>query len=90
MENKNKGIFNDHCCLTLPLKMFQNCCKSCDFVLFLLPIPHSHENPDRHGGKKKNFALSFVFINYPFKTVYLVKFKKKKKTAENTVNNSKI
>ena len=40
--------------------------------------------------EKKNFALSFVFINYPFKTVYLVKIKKKKKIAENPVNNCKI
>ena len=38
--------------------------------------------------EKKNFALSFVFINYPFKTVYLVKIKKK--IVKNTVNNSKI
>ena len=38
--------------------------------------------------EKKTFALSFVLINYPFKTVYLVKIKKK--IAENPVNNSKI
>ena len=75
-------MFNDQCCLTLPLKMFQNCCKSCAFVLFFffyqfhIPL----ENPDSHGGKK-TLALSLFLLNK--RNEFIMKSGKKKKTRIN-------
>ena len=72
-------MFNDQCCLTLPLKMFQNCCKSCAFVfLFFFSFTNStFPSKTQIVMVEKTLALSLFLLNK--RNEFIMKSGKKKK-----------